>query len=70
VTEEDILKFIAENASKFGLGCHNSLLQEILSEPSHQFPADLQDEPEPVFEMQSEDNNAYSESDLAELVHA
>jgi AAA ATPase domain len=70
VTEEDISKFIVENASEFGFGYHNPLLREILSEPSYKLPVDLQDEPEPMVETQLEDNNANNGADLAELIHA
>jgi hypothetical protein len=45
LTEEQIVDFIARKGTETLLGCHNPLLQEILSDPSYQVPA-IESEPE------------------------
>lgn len=75
VTEEDILRFINERGSKYWLGAHNPLIQEILSDPSYEVPANLQTEPE-VAEFDdfaslaptNEADTSESTEDLAELM--
>jgi hypothetical protein len=71
LTEAEIFKFIAEKGSRYWLGIHNPLLQEILSAPSYQLPADLQDEPEEAEQEYRDDLSPVESEDLAELlVHA
>lgn len=75
VTEEDILRFINECGSKYWLGAHNPLIQEILSDPSYEVPDNLQTEPE-VAEFDdfaslaptNEADSSESTEDLAELM--
>ncbi|QYO68147.1 phosphoenolpyruvate carboxykinase (ATP) [Leptolyngbya sp. 7M] len=69
VTEAEIFNFIRQQGAKYWLGIHNPLLKEILSDPSYQIPADLQDEPE----VQADLVNNFEEEDtdaLKELAHA
>ena len=71
VTEEEILKFIDGKGEKYWLGSHNPLLREILSDPSHQIPDDIKDEPEVSLENIDSDSNMAESEDLEELmVHA
>jgi hypothetical protein len=62
VTEEEILKFIAEKGNQYWLGMYNPLLQEILSDPSYQLPDDIADEPEPSEDLNR--SNDLGESNL------
>ena len=71
VTEEEILKFVAEKGEKYWLGSHNPLLKEILSDPSYQMPDDLKDEPDTLGKDASSDSAVAESEDLEELlVHA
>lgn len=71
VTEEEILKFIDSKGEKYWLGSYNPLLIEILSDPSHQMPNDIKDEPEVSLEGVDSDSDTAESEDLEELlVHA
>ena len=51
LSEEQIVKFIADKGADKMLGANNPLLKEILSDPSYQVPTDLiEDEPEIIKE--------------------
>jgi hypothetical protein len=69
VTEEDIFNFIKQQGAKYWLGIHNPLLKEILSDPSYQVPADLQDEPEVQADLIRNSEEEDTEA-LKELAHA
>ena len=65
------MKFIDGKGEKYWLGSHNPLLREILSDPSHQIPDDIKDEPEVSLENIDSDSNMAESEDLEELmVHA
>ncbi|MBD1912399.1 MULTISPECIES: AAA family ATPase [unclassified Leptolyngbya] len=71
VTEDDISRFIEEKGAANGLGIHNKLLLEILSDPSYQVPQDIEDEPEAPAEPESkpaDDSDEAEATDLAELL--
>ncbi|WNZ26074.1 ATP-binding protein [Leptolyngbya sp. NK1-12] len=69
VTEAEIFNFIRQQGAKYWLGIHNPLLKEILSDPSYQIPADLQDEPEVQVNLISNSEEEDTEA-LKELAHA
>jgi hypothetical protein len=67
LTEEQIQQFIQEKGEQYLLGIYNPLLREILSDPSYEMPADLEDEPDCIYRDDSSDRLDISE-DFTELL--